>query len=382
MSMARLVIMSVVVEGRSKSEVARDYGVSRRWVQKLVARYVAEGEAAFEPRSRRPRTSPHALRTDIEEEIVELRKHLSGEGLDAGAATISFHLAARHDQVPSVSTIWRVLRRRGFVVAQPHKRPRSSIVRFCADQPNERWQADITHWALADGSDVEILNIIDDHSRLVVASDARASFRAADVVATFRQAGTRYGLPASLLTDNAAVFTGSYRSLGWVALERELVGLGISLRHSRPYHPQTCGKVERFHQTLKRWLARRRRAASVVEAQAQLDAFASYYNDCRPHRALGRRTPRWAYDARPRAGPTGAPLELSHYRLRRDKVYPSGVITLRHNSRLHHIGLGRRYGGMSVLVLVDELRVRVLSEDGELIRALTLDPSRDYQRQK
>lgn len=382
MSMARLVIMSVVVEGRSKSEVARDYGVSRRWVQKLVARYVAEGEAAFEPRSRRPRTSPQAVGTDIEDEIVELRKHLSGEGLDAGAATISFHLAARHDQVPSVSTIWRVLRRRGFVVAQPHKRPRSSIVRFCADQPNERWQADITHWALADGSDVEILNIIDDHSRLAVASDARRSFRAADVVATFRLAGTRYGLPASLLTDNAAVFTGSYRGLGWVALERELVGLGISLRHSRPYHPQTCGKVERFHQTLKRWLARRPRAASVVEAQAQLDAFASYYNDCRPHRALGRRTPRWAFDARPRARPTGAPLELSHYRLRRDKVYPSGVITLRHNSRLHHIGLGRRYGGMRVLVLVDELRVRVLSEDGELIRELTLDPSRDYQRQK
>ena len=111
MSMARLVIMSVVVEGRSKSEVARDYGVSRRWVQKLVARYVAEGEAAFEPRSRRPRTSPQAVGTEIEDEIVELRKHLSGEGLDAGAATISFHLAARHDQVPSVSTIWRVLRR-------------------------------------------------------------------------------------------------------------------------------------------------------------------------------------------------------------------------------------------------------------------------------
>ena len=382
MSMARLVVTSVVVEGRSKSEVARAYGLSRRWVQKLVARYELEGEAAFDPRSRRPHTSPRAISTDTEDAIVAWRKRLAEAGLDAGAATIAFHLAAHHDQVPSVSSIWRVLRRRGFVVPQPHKRPRASIIRFCAEMPNERWQADITHWSLADGTDVEILNIIDDHSRLAVASAARVSFKAADVVATFARAGSEYGLPASLLTDNAAVFTGSYRGLGWVALERELVSLGIRLHHSRPYHPQTCGKVERFHQTLKRWLARQPRVATVAELQAQLDRFVTYYNHCRPHRALGRGTPRSAFDARPKATPSGKPLELSHYRVRRDKVYPSGVITLRHNSRLHHIGLGRRYGGTRVLVLVHELRVRVLTEEGELIRELTLDPSRDYQPQR
>ena len=382
MSLARLVITSVVVEGRSKSEVARDYGLSRRWVQKLVARYAEEGEVALVPRSRRPRTSPQAISNDVENEIVEWRKHLVEEGLDAGAATIAYHLGRRHDPVPSISTIWRVLRRRGFVVPQPHKRPRSSFVRFCAEMPNERWQADITHWSLGDGTEVEILNMIDDHSRLAVASRAQISFKAADVVATFAAAGARYGLPASLLTDNAAVFTGSYRGLGWVALERQLVGLGISLRHSRPYHPQTCGKVERFHQTLKRWLARQPRVATVAELQAELDRFVAYYNHCRPHRALGRRTPQSAFDARPKATPSAKPLELSHYRVRRDKVYPSGVITLRHNSRLHHIGLGRRYGGTRVLVLVHELRVRVLTEEGELIRELTLDPTRDYQPQR
>jgi transposase InsO family protein len=295
--------------------------------------------------------------------IDEWRKRLTDSGLDAGAATIAFHLAARQDQVPSVSSIWRVLRRRGFVTPQPHKRPRSSIIRFCAEMPNERWQADITHWSLAEGTDVEILNIIDDHSRLVVASCARFSFKAADVVAAFGAAGANYGLPASLLTDNAAVFTGSYRGQGWVALKRELVALGISLHHSRAYHPQTCGKVERFHQTLKRWLARQPPAATLADLQAQLDVFASYYNDERPHRALGRRIPAEAFAARPKAGPSAVPLELSHYRDRRDKVHASGVITLRHNSRLHHIGLGRRYGGMRVLVLVHELHVRVLSED-------------------
>jgi transposase InsO family protein len=379
--MARLVIAAVVVEGRNKSEVARAYGLSRRWVQKLLVRYEAEGEAAFEARSRRPHTSPQRTSVELEDEIVELRKRLTDEGLDAGAETIGFHLGARHLEVPATSTIWRVLRRRGFVVPQPHKRPRSSIIRFEADLPNERWQADITHWALGDGTEVEILNLLDDHSRLAVASEARSSFKAADVVVTFRAGAGRLGLPATLLTDNAAVFTGSYRGRGWVALERELVGLGVALRHSRPYHPQTCGKVERFHQTLKKHLVKQPSAATVVELQAQIDRFIAYYNDCRPHRGVGRRTPRSAFDARPKAAPSGAPLDLSHYRLRRDKVYANGVITLRHNSRLHHIGLGRRYGGMRVLVLVHELRVRVLSEDGELIHELTLDPRRDYQPQ-
>src|SRR5207244_1392628 len=158
-------------EGRSKSEVARDYDVSRYWVQQLVARYQLEGPAAFTPRSRRPRSNRLAVEPDLEDQIVRLRRELSKQGLDAGAETIAAHLN-RIDppvRVPAVSTIWRILSRRGFVTPQPHKRPRSSWRIFCADQPNERWQADITHWRLADQTEVEILNIIDDHSRLQIA---------------------------------------------------------------------------------------------------------------------------------------------------------------------------------------------------------------------
>jgi transposase len=201
MSLARLVVTAVYVEGRTKSEVAREYKVSRRWVQKLAARYDAEGEAGLEPRSRRPKTSPQRLSRELEEEMVALRKELAGQGLDAGAATIAFHLAARHGRAPAVSTIWRVLTRRGFVTSQPRKRPRSSFIRFAADQPNERWQLDITHWPLAGGTDAEILNIIDDHSRLITASAARLVFKAADVVTVFRQAASQHGLPASMLSD-------------------------------------------------------------------------------------------------------------------------------------------------------------------------------------
>ncbi len=202
MSMARLVITAVTIEGRSKSEVAREYGVSRVWVQKLIHRFEADGVAAFEPRSRRPHSNPYAVDLGVEDQIVRLRKQLSKDGLDAGAETIAAHLQISGvSPVPAVSTIWRILSRRGFVVGQPQKRPRSSWHRFCAEQPNERWQADITHWRLADGAEVEILNILDDHSRVNIAAKARRITLGPQVVDTFTTAFGRWGVPASVLTD-------------------------------------------------------------------------------------------------------------------------------------------------------------------------------------
>jgi transposase InsO family protein len=380
MSLARLVITAVTIEGRSKSEVARDYGVSRVWVQKLVHRFQAEAEAAFSPRSRRPYSNPRAVSVELEDQIVRLRKTLTRRGLDAGGETIAAHLAAAGVQpVPAVSTIWRILTRRGFVVPQPQKRPRSSWRTFCAEQPNERWQADITHWQLADGTDIEILNILDDHSRLCLATDARRIIKAGDVVASFRSACARWGTPAGVLTDNGAVFTAKQRGEGRVALEIELGLLGVKVSHSRPYHPQTCGKVERFHQTVKKWLAAKPPAATVAGLQRQLDRFASYYNTVRPHRALDRRPPIQAYTARPKAVPTG-PIIPAHYRVRQDKIDSGGSVTVRHNSRLHHIGLGTRLAGSPVSLLIDNLHIRVIHRHtGQLIRELTLDPSRDYQ---
>ena len=184
------------MEGRSKSEVARDYGVSRVWVQKLVRRYQREGPAAFEPRSRRPHSNPRAVSLEVEDQIIRLRKTLTKKGVDAGAETIAAHLQIDGvDPVPAVSTIWRILSRRGFVVPQPQKRPRSSWKSFCADQPNERWQADITHWRLADGSEVEILNILDDHSRVNIAAKARRITLGSQVVDTFLAAFARWGSP-------------------------------------------------------------------------------------------------------------------------------------------------------------------------------------------
>jgi transposase InsO family protein len=381
--MAQLVVTAVLVEGRSKSEVARTYGVSRRWVITLVQRFLAEGEPGLEPRSRRPRSSPGRTPQTVEDEIVALRKDLDRHGHEAGAATIAAHLQQRHghDAAPAVSTIWRILSARGFVTPQPHKRPKSSWQRFAADAPNERWQLDITHYRIADHTDVEVLNILDDHSRLCLASTARRTFLAADVDTVFTTATSTYGDPAGLLSDNGAVFTGAPRRGGRVALELSCHARGIRFTHSRPYHPQTCGKVERFHQTLKKWLDRQPRPATVRQLQALLDQFRDYYNTVRPHRAVDRRTPQQAYQDRPKAVPTGTPIDTGHYRVRHDRIDNSGVITLRHNSRLHHIGLGRRHAGTRVLVLVRDLHIRVLNTDGELLRELTLDPTQDYQPQ-
>jgi transposase InsO family protein len=387
MSLARVVITAVVLEGRSKSEVARDYGVCRVWVQKLVKRYALEGEAAFEPHSRRPHSNPRRVVDEaMEERIITWRKELAEAGLDAGAETIAYHLRDQlgpHAVVPSVATIWRTLSRRGFVLPQPHKRPRSSWHRFTADLPNECWQADVTHVRLVGGREVEVLNILDDHSRLLVASVARTVFKTVDVVADLHNAMNTYGRPERMLTDNAALFTGHYRGQGWVAFERELIALGIALSHGRPYHPQTTGKVERLHQTLKNWLAKHPCAATVADLQTQLDTFRAYYNNQRPHRGVGRTTPAQAWAARPRAIPARQGLRVSeHFRVRRDRVDNDGKLTIRHNSRLHHIGIGSRWRGTRVLILARDLNLRVITEeDGQLIRELVLDPTRDYQPQ-
>jgi transposase len=165
MSKVRLVITAVITEGRSQGEVARAYGMSQGWVSRLVARYRAEGEAAFEPRSRRPRTSPRAIPGTTAELIAGLRKELAGQGLDAGPDTIAWHLEHHHQLRVSPATISRYLARAGLVTPEPRKRPRSSYLRFEAEQPNECWQSDFTHYPFADGTDSEVLTWLDDHSR-------------------------------------------------------------------------------------------------------------------------------------------------------------------------------------------------------------------------
>lgn len=377
--LACYVVDAVVLEGRSAREVALAHGISKSWIYDLIARYKAGGYQALEPRSKRPRSCKHSTPRETIDAIVALRTQLHAEGHDAGAATISYHLAQKIKDVPSRATIWRILKREGLILPEPQKRPRSSLIRFEADLPNETWQTDITHWHLAGGEHAEIMNMIDDHSRLFLASEAYPTVKAQDVVDTFHKTIELHDLPASLLTDNGAVFTATPRN-GKVLLQTELERLGITSKNSRPYHPQTCGKIERLHQTLKRYLTRQPAAETFTDLQAQLDTFVHYYNNIRPHRALHGRTPLQAYNTRTKARPATGALPATHFRVRQDKVDTNGKVTLRHNSRLHHIGIGRAHTGRAIKLPIADQNIRIIDQQtGQLIRELTLDPTRDYQ---
>src|ERR1700677_3830342 len=234
MSKARLVITAVTIEKRPVSEVAKSYGVARSWVYALLDRYKAEGEAAFEPRSRRPKTSPTAISDDAADLIIRLRKELSGQGLDAGPQTIAWHLQHHHQVKVSAATVSRYLARAGLVTPAPAKRPKSSYIRFEADMPNECWQSDFTHYPLAGGTDTEILTWLDDHSRYALSVTAHIRVTGPAVLAAFRAAAGRHGPPAATLTDGMVFTTRlSGGKGGRNALEHELRRLGIIQKNGK-----------------------------------------------------------------------------------------------------------------------------------------------------
>jgi transposase InsO family protein len=293
-SKARLVITAVVVEGRPVAHVAADYGVSRQWIYKLLARYRVEGEEAFEPHPRRPHNQPTAIPMATVELIITLRRGLTTQGLDAGPHTIAWHLTEQHQLAVSPATIWRTLQKAGLIIPEPNKKPKSSYISFAAEQPNQMWQTDFTHYRLTrpdgtPGADVEILCFLDDHSRYAISITCHQPVTGPVVVAAFRQAVADQGIPASVLSDNGMVFT--TRFAGGRAgrdtingFQAELRDLGVAQKHSKPNHPTTCGKVERFHQTLKKWLrAQPQQPTTIAELQALCDHFIAYYNTQRPH---------------------------------------------------------------------------------------------------
>lgn len=376
MVLRQMVVDAVLLEGRSVRDVASSFGVSKSFVAKMVARYREGGSGALEPRSRAHRHDPQKSSPEIEERVVSLRKELADYGVDNGAATIHVHVERELGHAPSVSTIHRILVRRGFVTPQPKKRPKSSFIRFEADQPNEMWQSDFTEWRLRDGTKVEILNFLDDHSRLLLASRALRVVTGPDVISTFLFASETWGVPAAVLTDNGAVYNAISRQ-GRTAFESLLGELGVTYKHGRPYHPQTQGKMERWHATLKLFLDKHP-ARSLRELQGHLDDFAHYYNEVRPHRAAKRRTPSERYRARTKAV-AGPPRQEAHYRVRHDVVDPHGKVSLRYKGKMLHLNVGYAFRGRRIILHIVDEHVRVLSDTYSLIGEATLDPTQSYQ---
>jgi transposase InsO family protein len=349
--------------------VCRQLGISRQTFYKYRERFEREGLGGLVERSRRPRRSPQRISDDLEDEIVRLRKSLP---LENGAQTIAYHLARSGWRVPSVSTIHRVLVRRGMVVPQPQKRPRVVWQRFEWPAPNSCWQIDATTWALADDREVWIMDVLDDHSRVLVAARVCEEPTSTAAWEAFSYGAAEWGLPANLLSDNGSCFTGRFLSGAEIDFERAIRALGVHQIQARPGHPQTCGKLERSHRSTKLWLSQRRAARTTTELQTQLDAWRVHYNHHRPHSSLQGATPAERWHANPADIPHAAIHSPPQAALR--AVRDRGTISW----QTHEIGLGAEHAGHTVLVIAHDDQLSIHGHAG-LIRQLTLDRTRRYQ---
>lgn len=377
MSKNALIVLTVLEKQLSITDTAKRFNVSRTWVYELLRRHQLLGLQGLEPGSKKPHTNALAIKAETHELIAWHRKTLIADGLDAGAQTIQYLLQQQTGDSPSLATIWRSLKNQGLVEPNPKKRPRSHLQRFEADQPNETWQSDFTHVRLANGKDIEVLNFLDDHSRLLLSCTAHYRVNGPLVVERFMDAVNQYGPPQSTLTDNGLVYTSRFVG-GKSPLEYLLAEMGIEQKNSRPNHPQTQGKIERFHQTLKKWLAAKPKAKTIQELQAQLDAFQNVYNHERPHKALTGRTPHNAYLARPKAKPTKNSI-MGPSRTRNDRVDETGKVSVRRAGKQHRLGIGRNHKGRDVFLVIDSRNVIVTDKrTGEILSEHKIEPTKIY----
>jgi transposase InsO family protein len=378
MKVIAAVTAHVAGERMNVSEVCRGSGVTRKTFYKWVERYRREGLAGLGERSSRPLSSPSRTPDTVEEAVVALRAELMSAGMDHGAVTLQWHLARRSwpdgVRVPSASTVYRILVRHGLVEPEPRKRPKSSWRRFEAPAPNEWWQIDAMDWATAAGP-VQVLNVIDDHSRAAMRSRAVGSATTLEAWTTFSQAAQQWGLPNGVLSDNGLCFSGKLRGFE-VLFEANLRDAGIRPITGRPFHPQTTGKVERFQQTLKKWLRQQPLAADTADLQHQLDEFCRIYNNERPHQGIGRVTPISRWHASPASGPADRPLE--HPTPARPTVRHVQVNDGKVSIDEHDIQIGARYTGTDATVITDGTYATVYVND-QLVRHLKIDPTRRYQ---
>jgi transposase InsO family protein len=363
-------VARVAAGGRvNVARVCRQRQVSRTTFYHYLDRFRREGAAGFIPRSRAPRSRPGAMPGRVREAVIRARKELDDEGRDNGPISIGWRLEDDGFQpLPSRSTIYRILRDAGQIVAQPQKAPRASR-RFEFADPNGCWQVDGLDYTLTDGQVVCILQILDDHSRLDVCCFAAASENGQDAQRAFERAFAGYGCPVCVLSDNSRAFSGRLRG-GMAALERFLAARGITAITASRAHPQTCGKNERAHQTLQKWLAKQPTAATLAQLQGLLDSYRLMYNN-RRHQGIGGATPQQRFDARDKACSSARPRAAG--RATRP-ISTTGVVAFDGCS----IILGRRWAGATATLYWQHDRVAVMVDD-QLVRILTLNRTTRYQ---
>ncbi len=360
------------------AEFCRREGISRETFYKWQRRFLQHGVPGLQERSRRPNRSPGQASTAVQKLVLDRRERLVKDGLDHGPEAIVW--ALRDDSavdaavVPSRSTVWRILARHGVITAQPQKRPKSATKRFCFTRPNECWQSDWTQWHLGDGTLVAIAGTLDDHSRYLVGLRATLGAADAEMVWSVIMAGIdECGIPSMSLTDNGVVYTGRLRGYESV-FEINMRALGTHTVNSTPYHPQTCGKIERFWQTLKKWLRAQPAPATVADLNTLLDWFRNFYNHHRRHRAHHGATPAVVFTATEAARPSVRPLPAP--------VFVTCTTVDKKTGRLfvapYDINVGLRWAGHQCHAIRDGEHIVIFSGN-RLVRALTADPTRKYQ---
>lgn len=377
-------MLTAEVSIENVSEWCRVNGVDRRTFYRHRDRIRAEGQ--WRPRSTRPKTTPHATPEPVVAEIVRLRKALAPEN---GADSIRDRLlelaaeqgwAGRGWAVPARATINRILARKGLLESNSRKRPRSSYRRFCYARPRDCYQIDATEVTLATGATAVVFEVLDDHSRMLVASHAALAETARDAITTITQAVNDYGAPAIVLSDNGSAFTSRSRrpNTGPSQFARTVTGWGTRLIHSSPYHPQTCGKVERHHQTFKRWLAHHpAQPGTLTELQALLTVYRQHYNH-RRHSALNRRTPAEVWAAADcHGGPQHLPVQ-DDATVHRLKVSTAGTVNLGKQARLL---IGREHAGHTITIIRDTHHATAYTTNGDPIGHIHLDHTKTYQGQ-
>jgi len=358
----------------------RAQGISRQSYYKWKRRFETEGLDGLRDRSRRPHSVPIATSVEVEDAVVRARKELADAGEFNGPFSVADRLAAEGIYpVPARATIARILSRRGQVRPQPRKRPRSSYRRFQAARPNEMWQSDWTGWHLSGDRPVAIAATLDDHSRLLVGIGAGSGDGTGELVWSVMAAAIgRYGVPMSSLTDNGLCYSTKHRGdRAPAAFEANLATLGCQSFASTPYHPQTCGKIERFWQTLKKWLRAREAAngqyGTIAELNRDLAKFAEHYNTRRPHRAHDGKTPAAVFAKTVKARPASRPLP-AQTTIYDTHVSTGGTVVV----GPFHVFVGGRFKQLPVTAIRDGNFIAIFTGT-RLIRSLSADPARRYQ---
>jgi putative transposase len=362
----------------SVSRFCREHRVSRDWFYSVRKQSAEEGvPAVLLPRSRRPKTSPARTPEPVEELAVRVRARLAQEGWDHGPLSVRAELQRMGVAAPSRATLARIFVRAGVVVPEPRKRPRSSWIRFRYAAPNECWQMDATEWALADGTKVAIFQLTDDHSRLAIASLAARSENAEDALRVVMTGIARHGIPQRLLTDNGAALNPTRRGRRGL-LPEAMKALGVNPISSTPGHPQTQGKNERGHSTLKRWLRARPAALDLAGLQQQLELFDDYYNTIRTHQSLDGLTPAASYAALPKAieptPPTPEDPDDPAARQVSRRIDPHGIARIDHC----RYQLGAERGGTTCHAIIDAATVLIFDSTGTLIHSGPRHPAGTY----